>query len=110
MRFKFFESEKDDRFFLEPTQLLTLTRNQPRFENVEFCFQFDDDEPVSFGTGSNECHITLSNSADGNITFTNNGRTFKLFARERQTTNDQITLRENTNYLNHWLSIGNQRA
>lgn len=82
MNFKFFQSEERNQFFLEPTQLLTLTRNQPRFENVEFCFQFDDDEPVPFGSGSNECHITLSNSADGNIIFTNNGRRFKLFARE----------------------------
>lgn len=106
MRFKFFESEKDERFFLEPTQLLTLTRNQPRWENAEFCFQFDDDEPVVFGSGTNECHITISNNADGNITFTNNGRTFKLFAREMR--ND--TLNENANYLNHWLNIGNQRA
>ena len=110
MRFKFFESEKNDRLFLEPTQLLSLTRNQPRFENVEFCFQFDDDEPISFGTGSNECHIILNNSADGHITFTNNGRTFKLFAREREVINNSLTSQDNTSYLNHWLSIGNQRA
>lgn len=56
---------------------------QPRrFNNVEFCFQFDDEEPVSFGTGTNDLHIHISPTPNGNITFNNNGKVFKIFARE----------------------------
>jgi hypothetical protein len=71
-------------FNLEPTQLLTLTRNPQHIENVEFCFQFGDNEPVVFATGPNECQIRLSPQTDANIMFTDNHRQFKLFARERQ--------------------------
>ena len=59
---------------------------QPRrYNNVEFCFQFDDNEPISFSTGTNDLHIHISPTVDGNIIFTNNdGRTFKIFARENE--------------------------
>ena len=80
MDFKFFSEEN--------TTLNNQIIIQPyyqRFENdVEFCFQFDDEEPIMFATGPNECHITLAPTPDGYMTFTNNGRRFKLFARERQ--------------------------
>jgi hypothetical protein len=83
MSFKFFQGKEDNYFLrLEPTQQLTLTRFNP--QNVEFCFQFENNEPVVFATGPNECHIRLNPQADGNMTFTDNGRVFKLFARERQ--------------------------
>jgi hypothetical protein len=57
---------------------------QPRFEgNVEFCFQFNDDEPISFGSGPNDLHIHITPTPNGNISFTNNnGETFKIFARQ----------------------------
>jgi hypothetical protein len=67
---------------LEPMQRLTLTRFNP--ENVEFCFQFGDDEPVVFATGPNTCTINLSPQRDGNMRFTDNDKVFKLFAREVQ--------------------------
>lgn len=57
------------------------TRFNP--ENVEFCFQFGDDEPVVFATGPNECNIRINPTTEGNMTFNDNGRVFKLFARER---------------------------
>ena len=84
MNFKFFQTEsKNDFIYLEPIQQLTLTRFQP--DNVEFCFQFGDDEPVVFASGPNSCTITLNATSDGNMSFTdNNGNVFKLFARERQ--------------------------
>lgn len=83
MNFKFFNQNEIDGFFrLEPTQQLVLTRFNP--DNVEFCFQFGDEEPVVFATGPNECHIRLNSTADGNMIFNDNGRVFKLFARERQ--------------------------
>lgn len=83
MNFKFFDKNENGSLFrLEPMQQLTLTRFNP--DNVEFCFQFGDEEPVVFATGPNECHIRLNATADGNMIFNNNGRIFKLFARERQ--------------------------
>ena len=83
MNFKFLTENKNS-FQLEPMQVLSL-RPHPTFnpQNVEFCFQFDDEEPFVFATGPNECHITLNTTRDGTMSFRNNGRTFKLFARER---------------------------
>ena len=83
MDFKFFRG-KPDFGILTLLQQPSLTLQQPRRDNVEFCFQFDDEEPIMFATGPNECHITLTPTPDGYMTFTNNGRRFKLFARERQ--------------------------
>jgi hypothetical protein len=83
MSFKFLRGKDEDFFVrLEPTQQLVLTRFRP--DNVEFCFQFDNNEPVVFATGPNECSIRISPESDGNMTFTdNNNNVFKLFARER---------------------------
>jgi hypothetical protein len=52
--------------------------------NVEFCFQFGDNEPVVFAHGPNECSIRLSPTINSEMTFNDNGRVFKLFARETQ--------------------------
>jgi hypothetical protein len=83
--FKFFNNDGEFGFLqLEPTQLLTITRPTFTPSNVEFCFQFENNEPVVFGSGPNECSIRLAPSPDGNMTFNDNGRVFKLFARERQ--------------------------
>lgn len=84
MNFKFLTGNQDMFLNLEPTQLLTLTRNVQTIEDVEFCFQFNDNEPVVFATGPNECHIRLTPQTDANMTFTDNDREFKLFARQRQ--------------------------
>lgn len=82
MNFKFFQGNNNMFLQLEPTQLLTLNRHRFNPENVEFCFQFGDDEPVVFATGPNECSIRLNPTTDANISFNNNGKEFKLFARE----------------------------
>ena len=60
--------------------------NQTRFnpDNVEFCFQFGDEEPVVFASGPNECIITINPTHDGSMIFNNDGRVFKLFARQRR--------------------------
>jgi hypothetical protein len=81
MSFKFFKGRTDSYLQLEPMQMLTFHR--PTFQNVEFCFQFGNNEPTVFATGPNECTIRLSPTPDGIVTFTSNeGSTFKLFARE----------------------------
>ena len=84
MTFKFFTGKQDMFLNLEPTQLLTLRRNNQTIEDVVFCFQFGNEEPVVFATGPNECQIRLSPQTDANMTFTDNDREFKLFARQRQ--------------------------
>jgi hypothetical protein len=85
MNFKLLRGKEEYSFLqLEPTQLLTITRPTFTPANVEFCFQFENNEPVVFGSGPNECSIRLAPSPDGNMTFNDNGRVFKLFARERQ--------------------------
>jgi hypothetical protein len=85
MNFKFLRGEEERSLLqLEPTQLFTI--NRPTFvnvNNVEFCFQFDDEEPVVFGQGPDNLHIHVSPTPDGNVVFNNNGKTFKIFARER---------------------------
>ena len=59
---------------------------RPNTENVnnEFCFQFDDEEPQVFAVGNNRLTIEISPNDNSNIMFNNNGRVFKIFARERE--------------------------
>jgi len=78
--FKFFKGNVDN--FLLINELI-MARPQVSYENVEFCFQFGEDEPVPFMAGSEFCRITLDNTPEGYMEFTDNGNTFKLFARER---------------------------
>lgn len=78
MDFKFFKREElihDNFIVFRPTAF------NP--EHVEFCFQFGDEEPVVFATGPNECNIYISPTQGGSMIFNDNGRVFKLFARER---------------------------
>lgn len=85
MSFKFLRGEESYTLQLEPIQQLSITRPLLTPSNVEFCFQFDDDEPIRFANGPNECTIRLSPTEDGYMIFTDgNNRKFKLFARERQ--------------------------
>jgi hypothetical protein len=84
MGFKFFQGKTNLFLELEPTQILTLTRPTFTPENVEFCFQFGNNEPVVFATGPNQCTIHLSPTNSCEVLFTDNDNVFKLFARERQ--------------------------
>jgi hypothetical protein len=78
MDFKFFKGDE--------TPTLLFLQPYPTFiqDNVEFCFQFGDEEPVVFATGPNDCNIRLSPTSNAEMTFNDNGKVFKLFARERQ--------------------------
>ena len=63
---------------------------QNKYEECEWCFQFDGNEPQVFawtdddmGDDEPQVQFTISNNADSNITFTHNdGKMFKIFARE----------------------------
>lgn len=74
MNFKFFKGDET------PTLLFTPHRFNP--QNVEFCFQFGDEEPVVFASGPNDCSIHLSPTNNAEMRFNDNGKVFKLFARE----------------------------
>jgi hypothetical protein len=82
--FKFFnknqELEFTSNFFTFPPQTL----HPQTFNDVEFCFQFDDNEPVPFANGTNEISIRVDGTSEGIITFTDNNKNFTIFARERQ--------------------------
>jgi hypothetical protein len=64
---------------------------QPKkYEECEWCFQFDDNEPQVFAWTNEdmqneepEVRFTISNNEHSNITFTHkDGNVFKIFARE----------------------------
>jgi hypothetical protein len=58
------------------------------FENVEWVFQFDEDEPNLLATlldDTKKLVIEINNTSTSNILFKDgNGKTFKIFAREKQ--------------------------
>lgn len=66
------------------TPVVQLYPNTIQPNNIEFCFQFDDGEPVIFGVGPNNLHIQIQPTLNGGIEFDDNGKSFKIFARERQ--------------------------
>lgn len=82
------DNNTEDSFRLVTTDNVPLLTFQPveTFQNTEWVFQFDDEEPTIFATQQTEPHltITLNNTSNASIEFTNNNRRFKIFARERQ--------------------------
>jgi prepilin-type processing-associated H-X9-DG protein len=59
------------------------------YENVEWVFQFDDDEPKVFNSplgDTKKLVIEINNTSTSNIWFFDgsSGKTFKIFAREKQ--------------------------
>lgn len=83
-------------------QLGTLTIADEKYDDCEWCFQFDEDEPQIFAwtdENSNNTEeptvtFTITNKKNSYITFTNakTGKVFKLFARE--ITNEGKQMRE----------------
>ena len=74
---------------LQPTDNIALS--QKKYEECEWCFQFDEDEPQIFAWTDNELNknedpkviFTITNVENSYITFQNGktGKVFKLFAR-----------------------------
>jgi hypothetical protein len=85
---------------LEPIGEIKMAEAK-KFEQCEWCFQFDEDEPQIFAWTDNESDknedpkviFTITNVENSYITFQNGktGKVFKLFAREL--TNEGIELR-----------------
>jgi hypothetical protein len=74
---------------LEPIKPIGFI-NGKKYEECEWCFQFDDNEPQVFAwTNADmenqepQVQFTISNNEHSNITFKHtDGRVFKIFARE----------------------------
>ena len=73
-------------------QLEPIGLSQKKYENCEWCFQFDEDEPQVFAWTDDDLNkseypkviFTITNVENSYITFQNGktGKLFKLFARE----------------------------
>lgn len=83
MNFKFFNNPKIN-FLFVPEPLQRLTMNGPLTGNVEYCYQFGDNEPVSFGNGPDALTITIQPNSDGGLTFNDGDNSFRIFVRDIQ--------------------------
>jgi hypothetical protein len=78
-------TEKSTGHKLQPALGVTAIK-QNYFDSVEWVFQFDDDEPQVLATpinGTKELTITIGNNTDSSVHFFGNGKTFKIFTREK---------------------------
>ena len=68
-------------------QQTAVTIGIATYDNVEWVFQFNDDNPILISKpigGEKELIIKLDNTSHSNIVFSDgNGNTFKIFAREK---------------------------
>jgi hypothetical protein len=59
-----------------------------RIKNVEWAFQFNDDEPlmiVNYPNGNRQLRITIGDTTNSNLMFFDGkGNSFKIFAREKR--------------------------
>jgi hypothetical protein len=77
--FKFFRGYAYNNFLIS-----NYSTNNNNF--VDYYFQFDNDEPFRFGSGTGDFSLTLNPTymATSNISFTLNNKSFTLIARNRQ--------------------------
>lgn len=73
---------------LSNSSLQTLTlRNSMEFNNVEWVFQFNEDEPVVLGASTGDAKtftFTIGNDNNSNLSFHDRkGNQFQIFAREQ---------------------------
>ncbi len=83
---------------LEP--ITTISLQQKKYEETEWCFQFDEDEPQIFAWTDDEMNkdeepkviFTITNTENSYITFQNieTGKRFKIFARELSENGKQL--------------------
>lgn len=106
MNFKFFEKKETTAVinlndYWETTSTFSLGDSSPsnvlyihpqRYENTEFCFQFNDDEPVVFANSNgNSCTIRIEPTSNSNMIFNDgSGNVFKLFARQVENGNQRV--------------------
>ena len=96
------EEVKVEEVSQQSEQIGQIVLNQEKYEECEWCFQFDEDEPQVFAWTDDELNrdedpkviFTITNVKDSYITFQNGktGKIFKIFAREL--TNEGKDMRE----------------
>ena len=96
------EEVKVEEVSQQSEQIGQIALNQEKYEECEWCFQFDEDEPQVFAWTDDELNrdedpkviFTITNVKDSYITFQNGktGKIFKIFAREL--TNEGKDMRE----------------
>jgi hypothetical protein len=81
---------------LEPIGEIKLAEPK-KYEQCEWCFQFDDDEPKVFAWTSEDMTdeeptvtFTIGNTEGAYVSFSKDGKTFKLFAREITDTGKEL--------------------
>jgi hypothetical protein len=78
--------ENDNQFLIQPEGSVGISIAAETFEQVEWVFQFNEDEPIRFAEaidGTKEMTLTVSNHS--NISFHDDkGNKFKIFAREKR--------------------------
>jgi hypothetical protein len=75
----------------------TIALSQKKYEDCEWCFQFDEDEPKVFAWTSEDMTdeeptvtFTIGNTEGAYVSFSKDGKTFKLFARELTDTGKEL--------------------
>lgn len=79
-------------------QIGNLTIQQEKYEECEWCFQFDEDEPQVFAwtdellnkTEDPKVIFTVTNGKNSFISFTKESKTFRIFARELSEAGKQL--------------------
>jgi hypothetical protein len=81
---------------LEPIGEVKLAEPK-KYEQCEWCFQFDNDEPKVFAWTSEDMTdeeptvtFTIGNTEGAYVSFSKDGKTFKLFAREITDTGKEL--------------------
>lgn len=68
---------------VNPNFFSTISVTNTINTNNEFCFQFNNSEPVVFASGQHPLSFTINHNT-GNITFTDNNNTFTSFSRPNE--------------------------
>ena len=97
-----------------------VTLSQKKYEDCEWCFQFDEDEPQVFAWTDDESDksedpkviFTITNVENSYITFQNSktGKLFKLFARELSEAGKELRKKQKEAFKNNTNDSENKEA
>lgn len=71
-------------FIANPAQILVVGGEYDGFPVTEYCFQFDNDDPLVIASSQTPMTLELQPNAFDGVTFTQNNKKFKIFARTRE--------------------------
>ena len=98
----------------------TISLSQKKYEECEWCFQFDEDEPQVFAWTDDDLNksedpkviFTITNVENSYITFQNgkSGKLFKLFARELSEEGRELRKKQKQSFKNTTNDSENKEA